>query len=85
MVSESTPTNLRSSVLTAFAICSVIFAGIGVIAGLVLLNILGDSMVGYITLGIALPGLTIALILLCTKTHDTKNVDIGAVTGMEWD
>lgn len=85
MVSESTPTNLRSSVLTAFAICSVIFAGIGVIAGLVLLNIFGDSMVGYITLGIALPGLTIALILLCTKTHDTKNVDIGAVTGMEWD
>ncbi|MFR8010466.1 MAG: MFS transporter [Clostridia bacterium] len=85
MVSESTPTNLRSSVLTAFAICSTVFAGIGVIAGLVLLNLLGDSMVGYITLGIALPGLTIALILLCTKTHDTKNVDIGAVSGTEWD
>lgn len=85
MVSESSPTNLRSSVLTAFMICSSIFAGIGVIAGLVLLNILGDSMVGFITLGIALPGLTIALILLCTKTHDTKNADIGAVTGTEWD
>lgn len=85
MASESAPTNLRSSVLTAFPIGSAIFAGIGVIAALVLLNILGDSMAGPICLGISLPGLTIGLILLCTKTHDTKNIDISNVSGTEWD
>lgn len=85
MASESAPTNLRSSVLTAFPIGSAIFAGIGVITALVLLNILGDSMAGPICMGIALPGLAIGLILLCTKTHDTKSIDISAVSGTEWD
>lgn len=85
MVSESAPTNLRASVLTAFPILGVLIGAVGLITGVIILNILGDAMVGYISLGMAIPGLCIALFLLCTKTHDTKDVDIEKITGDEWD
>lgn len=81
MPAESAPTNLRASVLTAFPICGVVIGAVGLLTGVALLNIFGDAMVGYISLGIAVLGLSVSFFLLVTRVHDTKNVDIENVFG----
>ena len=85
MIGESSPTNLRSSTISA----QYIVAGMGVIlsyaVGLPLLTALGNSAAGLIILCLTVPGFIIALIILCAKTHDTKGLDLDKVTGCEWD
>ena len=85
IISESAPTNLRSSVLSA----QFLPMGVGYIVayaiGLPLITVLGNRMVPVITLCLAIPGLTAALIVLAMKVHDTKGVDLDKVTGTEWD
>ncbi len=85
MIGESSPTNLRSSTISA----QYIVAGIGVIisyaVGLPLLTTWGNGAAGIIILGLTVPGFIIALILLGAKTHDTKGLDLDKVTGCEWD
>jgi MFS family permease len=85
IISESAPTNLRSSVLSA----QFLPMGVGYIVayavGLPLITVLGNSMVPVVTLCLAIPGLTASLIVLALKVHDTKGVDLDKVTGTEWD
>ena len=85
MIGESSPTNLRSSTISA----QYIVAGMGVIisyaVGLPLLTTLGNGAAGLIILCLAVPGFVIALILLCLKTGDTKGLNLDTVTGCEWD
>ena len=85
IISESAPTNLRSSVLSA----QFLPMGVGYIVayavGLPLITALGNHMVPAITLCLAVPGLIAALAVLTLKVHDTKGVDLDTVTGMEWD
>lgn len=83
MCSESTPTNLRSSVLGVqpmlSAICSLVALG----AGLVLINVLGDAYAGIISLGLSIPGILIGLVIIFWKVRETKNADLEALTGRE--
>ena len=85
MIGESSPTNLRSSTISA----QYIVTAVGVLAaygiGLPLITTLGNAMIGIVVLCMAVPGFVSALVALCLKTHDTKGIDIDAVTGAEWD
>lgn len=85
MIGESSPTNLRSSTISAQALVM----GMGVIfcyiVGIPLVTVLGNSFAGIISLCMAAPGFVVALILLCKKTHDTTGIDMDTVTGCEWD
>jgi MFS family permease len=85
MIGESSPTNLRSSTISAQAVVM----GMGVIfcylVGIPLVTTLGNGFAGIISLCMAAPGFVIALIMLCKKTHDTTGINMDTVTGCEWD
>ena len=85
MIGESSPTNLRSSTISAQAVVM----GMGVIfcylVGIPLITALGNSFAGIISLCMAAPGFVVALVMLCKKTHDTTGIDMDTVTGCEWD
>ena len=83
MCAESTPTNLRSSVLAVQPAISGIASLLATGIGLVLINILGDSSAGLISLVLAVPGTIIGLAIFVLKAHETKHVDLQEVTGGE--
>ncbi len=85
MIGESSPTNLRSSAISAQYI--VVAAGVAVsyIVGLPLITWLGNSAAGIVCLCFAVPGFIMSLVTLSAKTHDTKGIDMDTVTGCEWD
>ena len=41
--------------------------------------------IGFLYLGIAIPFLVVALVILVSKVNETKGVDLTSVTGAEWD
>ena len=55
------------------------------VLAIVLVNILGDAAIGMTCLCIALPGLVVGLVILFTKTKETKGVDMGAIHGNEFE
>ena len=81
MESESTPTNLRASVLAVQPMISGAIFGPAMGAVVVLSNILGDAYIGICTLATIVPGMLIGLLLMMFKVKETKGVDMGAVTG----
>jgi len=81
LISESTPTNVRVSVTTAFEILYYIGAALSVGLTMVLSNILGDYAIAPICLGITVVGLTAGSILLMIKAKDTKGYDLSTVDG----
>ena len=85
MIGESSPTNLRSSTISAQYVVTAIGVVVSYGVGLPLVTLLGNSAVGIVSLCLVVPGFVTALISLCTKTHDTTGVDVNKVTGCEWD
>lgn len=85
LVSESSPTNLRSSVLSAQFIAMGLGYVVTYAVGLPLITALGNEKVPLISLCLAVPGMVSSLIVMMTKVHDTKGVDLDKVTGKEWD
>ena len=85
MIGESSPTNLRSSTISAQYVVTAAGVVVSYGVGLPLLTALGNSAAGIIVLCMAVPGFILALISLCTKTHDTTGVNMDTVTGCEWD
>lgn len=85
MVSESAPTNLRSAVLSA----QLLFTGTGTVLNYIiivpLINKFGNSITGPAAFVIAVVGMSISLVFLASKVHDTTGVDLEKVTGCEWD
>lgn len=85
MVSESAPTNLRSSIL------STLYFGMGAgiafsyVVGIPLVTFLGNAAIGTICFFFIVPGFIAALIVMMKKTHDTTGVDLNTVTGDEWE
>ena len=80
MICESTPTNLRASMLAIQPLISgVIFlVAFGVV--MVLSNVLGDTYIGISTLGTAVPGMLIGLTILTLKVKETSGVDMANVS-----
>ena len=87
MIGESSPTNLRSSTMSAqFIVTAIGFAFsylIGV--GVPFLTGLGNTIIGTVSLALLVPGFICAFFALMLKTHDTKGIDMDTVTGCEWD
>lgn len=85
MIGESSPTNLRSSAMSAQFIVTAIGVAISYVISLPLITFIGNSVTGIVSFALLVPGFVAALITLISKTHDTKGVDMDTVTGCEWD
>ena len=80
---ESTPTNLRVSVVGTMGIMS----GVGNVLSVAMMTVgmLFIESIGFLYLGIAIPFLLLAMVILVRKVNETKGADLTAVTGSEWD
>jgi MFS family permease len=85
MVSESSPTNLRSSAMSAEFIVAAVGYGISYVANFIVGTFLGNAYIGTLAISLLVPGYFIGLILLFAKTHETKGINMDTVTGTEWD
>jgi MFS family permease len=80
MISESTPTNLRASMLAVQPMVSGTIFSVAMVAVMVLINILGDAAIGICTVVTIIPGMLVGLILMMLKVKETNGVDMGAVS-----
>lgn len=80
---ESTPTNLRVSVVGTMGIMS----GVGNVLSIAIMTVgmLLVKDIGILCLCVCVPFLLTSIIILITKVHETKGVDLSTVTGCEWD
>ena len=80
---ESSPTHLRASVLGTMSLMS----GLGgMISGIAItVGMLFVKSIGILSLCVCAPFMLLAIILLLTQVHETKDVDLNTVTGAEWD
>lgn len=85
MIGESAPTNLRSSIMSAQFVVTAIGYAIAYIVGTPLNLIFGNTGIGIVCFCMLVPGYIITLALLFKKTNETKGLDLGKVTGCEWD
>lgn len=85
MIGESSPTNLRSSTMSAQFIVTAVGVAISYMVSLPLLTILGNTVTGVVSFALLVPGFIIALFALIRKTNETKGIDMDTVTGCEWD
>lgn len=83
MCTESTPTNLRASIMSVQPMVAAACTFVVGILSAVLVNILGDAYLGPINMMIAVPGMLIGILLILFKVRETKGVDLDAVTGHE--
>jgi sugar phosphate permease len=80
---ESSPTHLRASVLGTMSLMSGLggaISGISITVGMLFVK-----NIGLLSLCICAPFMLLAIILLLTQVHETKDVDLNTVTGEEWD
>ena len=82
MPGESVPTNLRASVLGIMT-----FMLMGMMVSYVLVIVLANFGLSFATgtLITTVPFMAVSLLILITKVHETKDVDLDTVTGLEWD
>lgn len=79
---ESSPTNLRASVVGVFTL-TLMLGMVGVFGVTILYNFFRDY--GWLCFACSVPFMFISLLLLKTKVHETCNVNLDTVTGEEWD
>ncbi len=82
ITAESVPTHIRSSVMGTMNLLLVIGTVLGMAIVVVAQNFVD---LGWICFAVCVPFMTFSMILLITRIHETKNVDIDTVTGSEWD
>ena len=85
MIGESSPTNLRSSCMSAQFIVTAVGVVISYIISLPLITILGNSVTGIVSFALLVPGFVAALVALIKRTNETKGIDMDTITGAEWD
>ena len=85
MFSESSPTNLRSSVTVINTLLNGIIGGLATVFTMILLPVIPKEMFGYMYLGLMVPGLVGAILVMWKCVGETKGLDLTKVTGAEWD
>lgn len=85
MIGESAPTNLRSSCTTVEALIFFVGGLFGQGIAMVCQLFTPEQYLGLLYFLVAIPGMVIALILLCKNVGETKGMDLDTVTGEEWD
>ncbi len=76
MVGESTPTHLRSAVMSAQFIVTAAGGLISYTVGLPLVALLGNRAMGAVAFGLLVPGFVLALIALAKNTADTNGAHL---------
>ena len=80
---ESSPTHLRASVMATMGL---FFGMATAIINVVLMACIPHvGSIGLLSLFICAPFMLLSIILLITKIHETRDVDLNTVTGAEWD
>ena len=79
MISESTPTNLRASMMAVAPLITGVILVVGIGVAMILSNVLGDIYIGICTLATAVPGMLIGLVLMKFKVKETSGVDMSKV------
>lgn len=85
MIGESSPTNLRSSTMSAQFIVTAVGVVISYGVSLPLTAIFGNTIVGILAFCLLVPGFIAGFITLVKKCHETKGIDMEFVRGDEWD
>lgn len=85
MIGESSPTNMRVSIVTARSIVTAVLYLVASAITSALANILGDQKIALVCLLLAVPGLLAATIMLCVFVKDTKGVDMTEVKFSDYD
>ncbi len=85
MVGESSPTNLRSSTMSAQFVVTMLGGVLSYAVGLPVLSIFGNQAMGLLSFLLLVPGFVLALYVLARKTGETKGMDLDKVSGTEWD
>lgn len=85
MAGESTPTELRSSMLSAIYIPLGLGVGISFAVSLPLMAIFGNSAIGIIAIALTIPGLILDFFILTSKVKETTGVDLKEIDGSEFD
>lgn len=85
MFSESSPTNLRSSVTVINTLLNGIMGALATVVTMILLPIIPEEMFGYMYLGLTIPGLIGAIVIMLKFVGETKGIDLKEVTGTERD
>lgn len=85
MVSESSPTNLRSSIVSLQMFALGIGYVVTYLVGVPLITYFGNSSIPLVSLGLALPSLAASLAIITFKVKETKGINLETVTGKEWD
>ncbi len=85
MIGESSPTNLRSSAMSAQYIVTAVGFVLSFVLSMPFTLTLGNTAMAACCFALLVPGFTAALFLLIKKTHDTTGIDMDTVTGTEWD
>ena len=87
MVSESSPTNLRASLLSAHTMLSVLGKMLAMLVPLIVLLVTKDNynILGTLCICATAPALFIALMLFTKNVGDTTGIDLNTVRGDEWD
>ena len=80
---ESTPTNLRVSVVGTMGIMS----GVGSVLSMAIMTVgmLFVESIGSLCLCLCVPFLVASTVILITRVGETKGVDLSSITGSEWD
>ena len=85
MAGESTPTSIRSSMLSAIYLPLGIGIGISMGVSIPLESIFGNSKIGIIAFCLAIPGLLADFLILTSKVKETKGIDLTEVDGSDFE
>ena len=85
MVGESSPTNLRSSIVSLQMFALGIGYVVTYLVGIPLITHFGNSSIPAVSLALALPSLAASLAIILFKVKETKGTNLETVTGKEWD
>ncbi len=85
MIGESSPTNLRSSCMSAQFIVTGVGVAVSYLVSLPFITLLGNSVTGIVSFALLVPGFIAAFVALIKKANETKGIDMDTITGAEWD
>ncbi|HHT96242.1 MAG TPA: MFS transporter [Clostridia bacterium] len=85
MSAESSPTNLRASIIGAQSLCNMVGMGVSFPAMIAVAAIAGNNALGIACLFLVVIPLVVAITLFLAKVAETKGIDLNTVRGDEWD
>ena len=85
MCAESSPTNLRASIIGAQSLCNMVGMGVSYPAMIVMSIVAGNDALGITCLVCVAIPLLIAIIVFLANVGETKGIDLNTVRGDEWD